>query len=164
MHRLIILLCYLLVFSGSAAAEEEFLKPAEAFVISASAGGGSVKFKWDIADGYYLYQSKFRFKSANEQVVLSDPKLPPGVNKKDPIFGDIEVYRDQVEIALPIQNSDNLPDLLEIEARSQGCADAGICYPPQTQTVLVALNAATDQPFPVDQEAVASMQQSLEQQ
>ena len=164
MHRLIILLCYLLVFSGSAAAEEEFLKPAEAFVISASAGGGSVKVKWDIADGYYLYQSKFRFKSANEQVVLSDPKLPPGVNKKDPIFGDIEVYRDQVEIALPIQNSDNLPDLLEIEARSQGCADAGICYPPQTQTVLVALNAATDQPFPVDQEAVASMQQSLEQQ
>lgn len=163
MYKLIVWLCYLLVVSSTAFAEEEFLKPAEAFVISASASGDSVRVKWDIAEGYYLYQSKFRFRSTNNNVTLSEPRLPAGVNKNDPIFGEIEIYRDQVEIEVPIHGESGLPDLLELEARSQGCADAGLCYPPQTQTLLVALNTVADQPLPVDKEAIASAKEALEQ-
>lgn len=152
---------WLFLLISVAGAEQEFLKPEQAFVMSATADGNTIKVRWNIADGYYLYKSKFRFNSANKEIALEEPRLPEGIIKQDPIFGNIEVFRNQVEIAVPISTSGILPDMLEIEARSQGCADAGICYPPRTQTVLVALNEAADEPIPVTKEAIADMQEAL---
>lgn len=164
MYRLITILCFSLLFPLTALAQEEFLKPDQAFVISAGkSDAGKVSIKWNIADGYYLYQSKFRFHSNNKEVSLQIPDLPQAVTKKDPFFGNIEVYRDQLEISIPLKADGLPPEMLEIEARSQGCADAGICYPPHTQTILVALNQTADQPQPVAAEAVAEMQASLGQ-
>jgi len=164
MYRLITILCFGFLFSQTTLAQDEFLKPNQAFVISAGkADAGKVNIKWNIADGYYLYQSKFRFHSNSKEVSLQPADLPQAVTKKDPFFGDIEIYRDQLEISIPLKTDGQLPEMLEIEARSQGCADAGICYPPHTQTILVALNQTADQPQPVATEAVAEMQASLEQ-
>ena len=138
-----------------AQAEQEFLKPDQAFVISAlSSDGETVRFHWQIADGYYLYQSKFRFLSDTPGVELGDPELPPAIPKNDPIFGEVEIYRDQVTIEVPVSEVPAHLESLTLKARSQGCADAGICYPPHTQTVLVALSQAADSPPPVDPKLV----------
>jgi thiol:disulfide interchange protein DsbD len=132
-------------------ADQEFLKPDEAFVISAAANDRSaVRFNWQIADGYYMYQSKFRFLSDKPGVELGDPDLPPSITKDDPIFGKVETYRGEVSITLPLESVPADAEILTLKARSQGCADAGICYPPHTQTVLVALDRAVDAPPPMD--------------
>jgi thiol:disulfide interchange protein DsbD len=164
MYRLITSLCFAMIFPLTAQAQEEFLKPDQAFTISAGkSDAGKALIKWNIADGYYLYQSKFRFHTDNKEVFLQSPDLPQAITKKDPFFGEIEIYRGQLEISVPLQTSDEPPEILEIDVRSQGCADAGICYPPHTQTVLVALDQMADQPRPVAAEAIAEMQASLDQ-
>lgn len=162
MHRLILMLSFLL-FSAGLIAEEEFLKPDQAYGISAEAIGDKIRVRWDIADGYYLYRNKFRFKADNKDVSLGSPNLPPGKVKKDPFFGDIEIYRKQVEIELPFHVRGKTPNMLELEARSQGCADAGICFPPHTQNVLIAMDTRVDQPPPVTATAAADAQETLVQ-
>ena len=146
----------LLPLFTAAQAEQEFLKPDQAFVISAQAGNGnSVRFNWRIADGYYLYQSKFRFISDTPGVELGSPDLPPAKQKDDPIFGTVDIYRDQVTIDVPLDALPADTDTVALKARSQGCADGGICYPPHTQSVLVALSQAADGPPPVDPAAIS---------
>jgi thiol:disulfide interchange protein DsbD len=143
----------------TAQAEEEFLKPDQAFVISASAiDGQTVRFNWQIADGYYLYQSKFRFHSDRAGVELGNPNLPPAETKDDPIFGRVDIYRDEVTVDVPLSALPKTIETLALTARSQGCADAGICYPPHTQTVLVALGVDADTPPPVDPNAVQGLE------
>ena len=118
----------LLVALPAARAADEFLLPDQAFVISAqSSDGKSVRFNWDIADGYYLYQSKFRFLSDTPDVEFGNVVLPDGVTKDDPIFGEVQIYRDQVTIEVPLTATPLGAEILTLKARSQGCADAGIC-------------------------------------
>jgi thiol:disulfide interchange protein DsbD len=158
MHRrLLSLLLLFLLAPLTAQAEQSFLKPDQAFVISASADDRDlVVFNWEIADGYYLYQSKFRFISETPGVTLGDPDLPPAKTKNDPIFGEVSVYRDRVMVGVPIEELPAGAEILKLKARSQGCADDGICYPPHTQTVLVAISQTADQPPPVDPGMVES--------
>jgi thioredoxin:protein disulfide reductase len=146
-----IVLALLALAAPSAAEERTFLKPDEAFVISAQADDtGRVLFNWDVADGYYLYQTKFRFVSDTAGVVLGDPILPDAEIKDDPIFGKVGVYRDDVTVTVPLDQVPANVEILKLRARSQGCAEDGICYPPHTQTVLVAIDQSVDQPPPVD--------------
>lgn len=162
MRQLILALLFLLN-TTVISAEEELLKPDQAYRISAEAVGNKIKVQWEIADGYYLYQNKFRFKSDSKDVSLGSPDLPPGKIKSDPFFGELEIYRKNVVIDLPYHVTDGNPSMLEIEARSQGCADVGICYPPHTQKLLVALDTNADQPPPVAAAASADAQESLVQ-
>jgi thiol:disulfide interchange protein DsbD len=144
-----------LAFLPAAQAEKEFLKPDQAFVISGTATDEkTVRFNWQIAEGYYLYQSKFRFLSERTDVELGDPTLPPAETKDDPIFGEVQIYRGKVTVDVPLNAVPDDLETLTLKARSQGCADAGICYPPHTQTVLVALSQDADDPPPVDPNAV----------
>ena len=144
-----------LAFLPAAQAEQEFLKPDQAFVISGKATSeDSVRFNWQIVDGYYLYQSKFRFLSDRTDVELGDPSLPPAETKDDPIFGEVQIYRDEVTVDVPLSAVPDDLETLTLTARSQGCADAGICYPPHTQTLLVALSQDADGPPPVDPNTV----------
>ncbi len=167
MYRLITILIFAsaLIASQVTLAQEEFLKPDQAFAISAGkSNADKVLIKWHIADGYYLYQSKFRFRTDSKTVSLGAPDLPPAITKNDPFFGDMEIYREQLEIGIPLKSTGEIPKMLEIESRSQGCADAGICFPPHTQTVLVALDQVADQPqLVVVAETIAEMEQSLNQ-
>ena len=153
--KLIALTLMLTALAAAAQDEQEFLKPDQAFAISAlSEDGKSVAFDWQIADGYYMYRSKFRFISDTPGVELGDPDMPQAETKNDPVFGDVEVYRERVRIAVPLSAVPAGTDTLALRARSQGCADAGICYPPHMQTVLVALNQSDDIPPPVDPKRV----------
>ena len=164
MTALIRLFLLLLLTGGPALAEEPLLKPDQAFGISSRTEDSNIVVRWEIADGYYLYRSKFRFDTNDPRVTLGIPDLPPGEIKKDPFFGEIEIYRNSVEVTIPVHyNGNERPELIELNVRSQGCADIGICFPPHTQTLLVALQQEADQPPPVAREAVAEAEQALEQ-
>nr|WP_242467394.1 protein-disulfide reductase DsbD [Thiocapsa imhoffii] len=123
-------------------AEGEFLKPDQAFRISGEADGpDAVRVRWDIADGYYMYQSKFGFDSDSPGITLGSPEMPAAETKEDEFFGRVQVYRDRVEIRVPIAREAEAGNFLTLEALSQGCADAGFCYPPHRHRLLLELPA-----------------------
>jgi len=161
-----ILLFVLLTSMAGAQSGEDYLLPDQAFQLSAAADGAdAVLVKWKIADDYYLYRSKFKFSSNDPAVSLGEPGYPDAEIKDDEFFGRTEIYRQQVEIRVPLQRSDEQARKLELTAVYQGCADAGLCYPPQTRKVMVQL-AAAGPPPPTDKaisalSALSSLGQSL---
>ena len=127
-----------LIFSVGHA--EEFLDPAVAFKPSVKAlDGQTIEVHYEIAKGYYLYRDKLRIVADGEGATLGAPVLPKGKEKDDDNFGKVEVYYKSVALRVPVerQSSGTLP--LALKLTSQGCADAGVCYPPQTQTLNVTL-------------------------
>ncbi len=136
----LVLLLTLLLAAFAVQAEETFLKPEQAYRLSAEAAGpDAVTVRWEIADGYYLYRHKFKFTSDTPGIRLGEPELPPAIAKEDPYFGKVEIYKHRVEIRIPLERDPGAGDLLKLKTVSQGCAEAGLCYPPQKQTVEISL-------------------------
>lgn len=143
MTKLITALLALLLSFTAFAQEEELLEPDKAFVLTVTAlDANTIEARWDIAEGYYLYRSKFKFKSDNPAISLGEPSYPTGKIKHDEFFGDVETYRGSVAITIPIERADGAPSNFTLTATSQGCADLGVCYPPQRQSREVTLAAA----------------------
>lgn len=141
-RRLTLLLSLLLLLAATATAqvEDEFLLPDQAFRISGQAvDPETVLVSWDIADGYYMYRSKIRLRSKTVGIETSSPKTPDAEIKQDEFFGEVEVYRSRVDVMVPLKRVAGAGDILDLEATSQGCADAGLCYPPHKQTILLDL-------------------------
>lgn len=129
-----LLLLLLLPLSVLHAEDEELLDPREAFVLELeSIDTATLRATWNITEGYYLYRSKFRFKSDVPGITLGTPDFPMGKIKHDEFFGDVEIYRGRITIDIPFERQDGSPDTLAITATSQGCADIGVCYPPQRE-------------------------------
>ena len=148
---LLLLLSFLTVSGVQAVDSQDLLPPEQAFRISANGeAADKIQVKWRIADGYYLYQSKIKFNTDASEITLMAPDFPKGQQVNDEFFGEIEIYRDEVIVDIPVIKDENIPDIIKLEARSQGCADIGVCYPPQTQTLLVAMSDVADSPAPVD--------------
>ena len=130
----------LLAFLASLVHAEEFLDPAVAFKPSARAiDGQTIEISYDIAKGYYLYRDKFRFSIEGDVVKAETPLIPKGKEKNDDNFGKVEVHYKSVVIRLPVERSVSGPLPIKLNATSQGCADAGVCYPPQTQALSLTL-------------------------
>jgi len=113
----------------------DFLPVDQAFQVNAWVSVGETTnnpealfLHWQITPGYYLYRHRFAIQQAadNSPVEITIPK---GKEKNDPYFGDVEVYYQQVTLEIPIAAAGE-QDILKISY--QGCADAGLCYPPQT--------------------------------
>lgn len=123
--------------------EPEFLKVDQAFVFDYVQNGDQLVVTWDIADDYYLYQQQFKAVSKNAS--LGEPIFPEGKMKEDEFFDEPqEVYYHKVSVTYPILQSQ---DDSAVKIRYQGCAEAGLCYPPTTQVVyLNAVNTSDDQP------------------
>ena len=118
---------------GAHAADEP-LPAEEAFRASARlTGDKQVEIRFRVADGYYLYRHRFKF--AADGISFGEPTLPPGKPKKDDAFGDVEIYRGELVFTLPI-SAGQPPFTLQLT--SQGCADIGICYPPQVHALDVS--------------------------
>lgn len=118
---------------------QEFLPVEEAFEASAATDGEMLQVKWRIAEGYYLYRDSIAVESPpGSGVAIDAPKLPAGQVQDDPYFGRTEIYRGQLtaEAALPSGAA-----LSTVLVRYQGCAEDGICYPPQETTLKVATSA-----------------------
>lgn len=117
----------------------EFLPVEQAFVVSAELSEPrTVRVRWDIVEGYYLYRHQLRFRLIEPpDITLGEPQLPDGLKKHDEYFGDIEAYYDQLEVLIPINvlTSKRIIRSLMLEVRFQGCAERGLCYPPETVTL-----------------------------
>ncbi len=126
------------------AAQLDLLPNERAFAFSARGlSDRMVEVHFVIADGYYLYRDKLSFTVAPG--TLGAATLPPGRIKEDKFFGKVQTYRDQIAVRLPL-SAPKPGQSLSISAESQGCADAGVCYPPQVQTVTIILPAAGARP------------------
>ncbi len=120
---------------------DELLQPDQAFRLSATAlDAGHVRLQWHIADGYYLYRSKFAIRSRTPGVGLGEPRFNTPEVKHDEFFGQVEVYHHLAEALVPVSHSGSTD--LALEVRYQGCAERGVCYPPQTRTLKLHLAAA----------------------
>ena len=123
--------------------DDDLLPVEKAFALQAEAAGPDrLRFTWTIADGYYLYRSKFRFRTDTAGVTLGEPDFPPGKVKHAAFFGEVETYRGRVTVEVPVQRSADAPDVVTVAVVSQGCADIGVCYPPQEQRVKLTLPPA----------------------
>lgn len=119
--------------------QPKFLPADQVFHVSAAAAGASaVRLDWSIRDGYYLYRSRLKVTSASG-AALGPLQLRPGQIKMDPYFGREEIYRHQVSGLLPLGGG---AGSVSLRVTYQGCADAGLCYPPITKTLSVSLPAA----------------------
>jgi thiol:disulfide interchange protein DsbD len=100
---------------------------------------------WQVAPGYYLYRDKLTFQ-VDGPIELGAANLPVGAAHRDDNFGDVEVYRDYVELKVPFARAS--PDALDVTltAGFQGCKDDSICYPPGEQVMALVLPATNEFP------------------
>ena len=137
-------LLFIITFSGFAASPDDLLKPDLAFKASISQNSpDTIQATWDIADGYYMYRKRFSFESDTAGISLGAPVFPKGKMKEDPGFGTVETYRNKIVVEIPIERSDSAVVDFSLKTKSQGCADIGVCYPPQKKTLKLKLAAAS---------------------
>ena len=144
---LLLFLASLLAPAASAAITQDDLLPVdEAFVLTATAPARDrIEIRWKITDGYYLYRHRTGVE-ADAGFAAQPLQLPKGKAYRDEFFGDVETYRDELVATLPGRPAPGT-DSVSLKIKYQGCADAGICYPPQTRTLRVALPPAAGDAF-----------------
>jgi thiol:disulfide interchange protein DsbD len=137
----------ILLFAGLSAparADDEFLEPEVAFKYAAKViDPHLVEVSFNIVDGYYLYRDKFHFSVEPDSVKLGEPQFPAGKVKNDEFFGKVEIYHGNIKIRLPIAGGQSGTGSIKLKTVYQGCAEAGICYPPQERISELKLVAAT---------------------
>ena len=140
LRRWLASLALLLALPATAAVAQDFELPPvdEVFVLSAQATAPDrIEVRWQIADGYYLYRHRTSVK-ADAAFTGATLALPKGKAYRDEFFGDVETYRKELLGSLsgtPAAGADSTT----LTIKYQGCADAGVCYPPQTRTLNIAL-------------------------
>ncbi len=120
--------------------DNEFLPVEQAFIFDFRQSGNQLELNWTIAEGYYLYKDKIKI--AGVAVSFSHPVMPTGEPHEDEYFGKTEVFRQKLTLTVPLSDIDPKDAVLKV--RFQGCADAGLCYPPVTQEVPLFAQAASE--------------------
>ncbi|MFO1221176.1 MAG: protein-disulfide reductase DsbD [Burkholderiaceae bacterium] len=125
-----------LLATWAGAAEDNFLEPEKAFRFSARVlDERAVEVRFDITPGYYMYREQLKFAAA--PATLGAPEVPPGKVKFDETFQkNVETYRGALAIRIPVAQA---AGAFRLDVVSQGCADAGLCYPPMTSSAQVSL-------------------------
>ena len=113
--------------------EPDFLPVDEAYQLALEVlGDNQLRLYWQIADGYYLYQKRFKFSlQTPEGEIGVTPTFPEGVIREDEYFGISEVHYHFADVILTLDGPATSGTL---KVTSQGCADAGLCYPPNRQS------------------------------
>ncbi|GAB1618675.1 MULTISPECIES: protein-disulfide reductase DsbD [unclassified Pseudomonas] len=131
--------------------KSDFLPVDQAFVLSHDRQpDGQMRLFFQIKQGYYLYQKRLKFDGLSPE---QQPQLPPALNHHDEFFGDSAVYRDQLELLIPASAQGQL------RLGWQGCADAGLCYPPQTTAIDLGGSVAPAADQASDQALASNLQQ-----
>jgi thiol:disulfide interchange protein len=122
--------------------EPEFLPVEEAYKLAIELeANGNIRLYWQIADTYYLYQHRFTFTLTDANGAIgADATLPPALARTDEYFGEVHVYYRDADVTLtPSRASEQM----YLQVKSQGCADAGLCYPPRTQNFMLDFDSGT---------------------
>ncbi|WGT29721.1 protein-disulfide reductase DsbD [Pseudomonas marginalis] len=144
----------LVLFAGLAQAapgnpfetKPDFLPVGKAFTFTSERlESGETQLYWQIADGYYLYKQRMKFDGLAEK-----PALPQGEAHSDEFFGEQEVYRQGLEVKIPAGVTG------QVKLGWQGCADAGLCYPPQSISVDLGGNPAVAATAEAQDQSLAS--------
>jgi thiol:disulfide interchange protein len=115
--------------------QTQFLPVDEAYQLTLVADGDQrLILQWVIAPEYYLYRHAFKAQASDsEGSIAANFVVPDGLAKTDEFFGDVEVYYDALEATVALERT---TELAQIKVTYQGCADAGLCYPPETKSFL----------------------------
>jgi thiol:disulfide interchange protein DsbD len=142
-RRSLIRAIFAAVFGASACSlsvAQDVLPPEQAFPYTVEADASRLVVKFAVLDGYYLYRERFGFDTATPGVELGTAQFPVGEIHSDEFFGEQETYRRKFEIALPYRRTAAVEEV-QLAIRLQGCADIGLCYPPQDWTSAVRIPA-----------------------
>ena len=119
---------------------DEFLQPDEAFRFDAIPDGPDhVRLIWQIADGYYLYRTRVKAATTSDKAQLGALEMPKGETKSDEYFGKQEIYHHELVAGVPVARASAAELTLPLQVTYQGCATAGLCYPPITKEIMVSL-------------------------
>jgi thiol:disulfide interchange protein DsbD len=144
---------------------DEFLDPDVAFRLAVTPEGPDrVRLHWTIASHYYLYRDRIKVATTTPGVTLGKTDFPPGITKTDEYFGEQVIYHDELVARVPLARAAGGAQPLALAVTYQGCAEAGLCYPPTTKTFnldLPAGGAATASPaagaYVSEQDSLAGM-------
>src|SRR5437879_11774628 len=121
---------------------DEFLQPDQAFRFDALADGADrARLNWETAPAYYPYRTRIKVSTPSRQAQLGTPQMPGGEFKTDEYFGKQEIYHHELAATVPVARAGGGAFELPLEVTYQGCAEAGLCYPPITKRVSVTLPA-----------------------
>ncbi len=114
--------------------QPQFLSPDEAFQMTYDfVDEKQIKVKWKIHPGYYLYMGMFEFESLDKNNKILKVKMPEGKKKTDEFFGEVDVYYFSTNADIFLEK--NIQNLINLKVKYQGCADAGLCYPPISKNI-----------------------------
>src|SRR5450755_2356283 len=128
---LLLVLLALWAARAARAAEDQFLPPEQVFKYSVTSAGASVGVHWNLPPGYYAYKSRMALQSGTAGVSLGPAAYPQGDVHMDDYFGAQEVFRGQFMVTAPLSLASDASRSVLLKLKIQGCADAGLCYPPQ---------------------------------
>lgn len=115
---------------------KDFLPVRQAFQLNLiDTSPESIRLQFVATEGYYLYRHRFQFRTEPADIGLGAAQLPDGEKKHDEYFGDVEVYHGILDVSLPRKAGDTRPFTLIVTY--QGCADKGLCYPPETERLSI---------------------------
>ncbi|HEB0146836.1 TPA: protein-disulfide reductase DsbD, partial [Serratia marcescens] len=149
--KLILLLCSLFFLPQAAQASlfapkggSQFVPVDQAFAFDFKQQGSQVTLNWQIRPGYYLYRQQIKL--VPQQATLGAFTLPEGLSHKDEFFGEVAIFKQQLNLQVPLQQAAANASL---SVTYQGCAEAGFCYPPETRVIpLDAVSAGDVAPLP----------------
>ncbi len=128
--------------SAGSGSGDDFLPPSQAFQLSGSSTqAAEIDLSWVIAPGYYLYRDRIHIAAASPGLTLAAPQFPAGYVKNDQFFGKQVIYHQLLTVRVPVISSGAAAGAA-VSVTYQGCAEAGLCYPPITRTLSIALSAA----------------------
>jgi len=145
-----------------AVSEADLLPVDQAFALTASAPSADrIELRWKIADGYYLYRQRIGVQ-ADPAFHAAALQLPQGAKHHDEFFGDVQTYRRELLAILPGAAERGIASVT-LKVKYQGCADIGVCYPPQLRTLTVALAVAATaaSPAPAADGGLSALQHAL---
>ena len=126
----VLLICFSLATINIFA--QQVLKPQDAFPVEVAYQNNVIQISHQIKDGYYLYKDKISYSSLDSRILLGTTTLPKGIKYEDEFFGKTEIFRKNFTVYIPISiSTGETINAFDIQINSQGCADIGLCYPPQ---------------------------------
>jgi thiol:disulfide interchange protein DsbD len=162
-HWLALLALSLFLTGPAAAEDDDLLPPEQAFALLQvrAVDGNTLRAEWNVAQGYYLYKERFSFSTDAPGITLGAPSFPAGKVKQDEFFGQVEIFHGRIAVDIPVTRSAAAPASFDLTMGTQGCAEIGVCYPPQRTTVQVSLPMQTATPAAAPAKTLTPLQQTL---